>query len=255
EFNEPSQIFTDEPMEFDVSTVYGDTHLAIVPIPITEMEAEYTGNVHLFETIDPEQVEVNLIYEDGMKKRLDAFDVEDPGEIEGETKTVIHTDYGDADLVIHPVAVDKVEAVYDGYVYETEPFSKDAIHVVATMVDGYSVEVTDFDCGQEKEITDETDINIKTDYGEAKCHIIPVRITSISSDAGTVVAGGQVAIHKIYFQYEDESVKEISSHEVKFTDDTASQVLQEGNNIFKFEYKGKEYELNIPAVNEAFAGS
>lgn len=123
----------------EITTPYGNTTLKIRPQNMQRLKASYNGKVYVGDTLKLSDFSFTMKTKNGETKEIKDFTFDDPGPLKTDTNVVLHSNYGDGTVKVHPIRVKSCKGETQGELIEGKmPEFK---HVTLYYEDGKKLEV------------------------------------------------------------------------------------------------------------------
>ena len=222
---------------------YGLKHLEVnLHIPIIHVVSVEATAPDIHEGEKLKNVTVTGIYEDGKRLPIKEY------ELDGHT---VKTAYGDAEVQVNVIPVDRIEATYEKDILVGYPPEKEGFLVKKVFHDGYTELIHDFDF--DADVIEEDSV-VRVTYGNytVPVEIVPVKIVSATPLGRTNhKSGKKPGITGVVIVYENGYSRELGLDEVEFLDDIDEKMLP-GENVYHFQYLGGTYSILVHANTTTF---
>ncbi len=238
---------------FDVTVLFQQKRdtLFIPVVKKTSIQAFYNGRVMVGDTIDPENIEVKMIYEDGFEKTITDFRMDLPSQIDQKTLLTIDTDYGQTELIVTPVTVTHTTAEYNKKIYIGDTLDRRSFRVTTYYSDGSCTEESDFSyTGKDIPILKSETVIVKTKTGESKLEVTPLGVRQVHPVLfSQALSGKSIQLSGIVLVYEDGDSRTVPIEEVSFIT-ALDRSMQTGTNEYVFTYNNNTLSFVVEAKDK-----
>lgn len=170
---------------------YRHSYDVVMPV---ETKVTYHGDgAYVGQTANKDDFSVVAVYEDG-EREVEWFEIsQDVIPLASEVKLPVKLMYGVTTVDLKTIQPAKVTAIYDETCQMGDTFEKDKVRVTLVYSDKTEYEISDFRIPDApKYLSDDTLVNVITDYGNVSFHIVPENAAKLSATYTTPVYVGDV---------------------------------------------------------------
>lgn len=225
--------------------------LDIIPISIKGIDAEYNTKLYDGDKFSSKNVSVNVVYEDGFKRKLSDFtwNGNDDFVVDADFVGNITTSFGTYDVTIKIVGVKSFTVVYNGVLYAGDSIDANNISLTKVYTDGTSKDVSANDCDFSNLTYAYANMSerISTNVGNAvfEPKVTAVRSVVCNLPSGDILEGSNISPISFDITFVDGHTLNVGASDVKLSSDWTS--AKAGAHDYSFTYHGNVLTCSVVA--------